>query len=163
LTQNRMQLARLSWNGQVFDRGSQAWSSHIADCRLRIADSKPGNIPSDVRTAHLANPQSAIRDPQSPLDWIVLNAAFNATGNLEMKNGEPVIIGNTTEGALLLWLRENHLDYQALRLEFAPFYQIHFSSERKRMTTVIRRGDQLVALVKGAPEWIMAQSTHYLD
>ena len=29
------------------------------------------------------------------------------------------------------------------------------------MTTVIRYGDRLVALVKGAPEWVLEHSTHY--
>jgi Ca2+-transporting ATPase len=29
------------------------------------------------------------------------------------------------------------------------------------MTTVIRYGDKLVALAKGAPEWVMEQSSHY--
>ncbi|HEY8504423.1 MAG TPA: cation-translocating P-type ATPase, partial [Gemmataceae bacterium] len=41
-------------------------------------------------------------------------------------------------------------------------YQIHFSSERKRMTTVIRYGGGLVALVKGAPELLMEQCRTYL-
>src|SRR5262249_154175 len=42
-----------------------------------------------------------------------------------------------------------------------PLYQAHFSSERKRMTTVMRCADQLVVLVKGAPEWVLAQCTQY--
>src|SRR5262249_19824375 len=48
------------------------------------------------------------------------------------------------------------------RLQFEPLYQIHFSSERKRMTTVIRSGDRLVTLAKGAPEWLLENSAHYL-
>src|SRR5262249_41035922 len=35
------------------------------------------------------------------------------------------------------------------------------SSERKRMTTVIRYGEQLVVLAKGSPEWLLANSTQY--
>src|SRR5262249_39280931 len=42
-----------------------------------------------------------------------------------------------------------------------PVYQIHFSSERKRMTTEVRHGDELVALVKGAPEWVLEKCRHY--
>src|SRR5262249_29181759 len=73
-----------------------------------------------------------------------------------------VPIGNTTEGALLLWLHAAGSDYRDMRLRFEPLYQIHFSSERKRMTSVIRLGDRLVALVKGAPEWVLGQCTEYL-
>ena len=41
-------------------------------------------------------------------------------------------------------------------------FQAHFSSERKRMTTVIRLGEQFLTLVKGAPEAVLHNSTHYL-
>ncbi|MGH7226246.1 MAG: HAD-IC family P-type ATPase, partial [Gemmataceae bacterium] len=99
--------------------------------------------------------------PRSPLDWIVLNAAINSTANLEEKQGKFVTVGNSTEGALLHWLHEAGLEYQKLRLQFEPLYQMHFSSERKRMTTVVRYGDKLVSLVKGAPEWVLEHSTHY--
>src|SRR5262249_28698131 len=79
----------------------------------------------------------------------------------EEKDGQLLPVGNSTEGALLLWLHEAGLLYQPLRLQFPELYQIHFSSERKRMTTVIRHAGGLVALVKGAPEWVLEQSTKY--
>ncbi len=65
---------------------------------------------------------------------------------LEEKEGKTVVIGNNTEGALLQWLRESGIEYGELRLQFQRLYQILFSSERKRMTTVIHYGDRLVAL-----------------
>ena len=43
---------------------------------------------------------------RQPLDWIALNAAVNSTANLEEKDGKLVTVGNSTEGALLQWLRE---------------------------------------------------------
>jgi Ca2+-transporting ATPase len=135
LTQNRMQVVRIFWDDHVHDRGTAEW------------------VPPDKE-------RTWPRDGQ-PLDWIVLNAAVNSTANLEEKQGKTVTIGNSTEGALLQWLQEAGLEYQKLRLQFGPLYQIHFSSERKRMTTVIQYGDRLVALAKGAPEWVLGQSTHY--
>jgi Ca2+-transporting ATPase len=136
LTQNKMQVVRLSWDGKVFDRGTPDWV-------------KP--------ETHLPWPRDG-----KPLDWIALNAAVNSTANLEEKEGGKLVpVGNSTEGALLHWLHENGLEYQQLRLQFGPLYQIHFSSERKRMTSVIPYGDRLVALVKGAPEWVLEHSTHY--
>ena len=135
LTQNKMQVVRLFWDGHIHDRSS------------------PQCIGPDRGRAWP-------RDGQ-PLDWIALNAALNSTANLEEKQGKLVTVGNSTEGALLHWLHESGLEYQKLRLQFAPLYQIHFSSERKRMTTVIRYGDKLMSLVKGAPEWILEHSTHY--
>src|SRR5262249_56601707 len=97
-----------------------------------------------------------------PADRLALNAAVNSTAALEEKQGKEIVVGNNTEGALLRWLREQGVEYGKLRSQFAPLYQIHFSSERKRMTTVIRSGDRLVTLAKGAPEWLLEHSTQYL-
>ncbi len=135
LTQNKMQVTRVAWDGQAFDRGSPDWALPEKDTPW----------PRDGK----------------PLDWIVLNAAVNSTANLEEKDGKLLPVGNSTEGALLLWLHEAGLEYQKLRLQFAPLYQIHFSSERKRMTSVVRYRDWLAVLVKGAPEWVLDQCTHY--
>ncbi len=133
LTQNKMQVVRVFWDGEIHDRGTPQW----------LAPALP--------------PVGGGR----PLDWIALNAAVNSTANLEEKQGKLVTVGNSTEGSLLHWLHETGLEYPKTRLQFAPLYQIHFSSERKRMTTVIHHGDKLVSLVKGAPEWVLEQSTHY--
>jgi Ca2+-transporting ATPase len=130
-----MQVVRLFWDGRALDRGTPDWVGPEKD---------------------LAWPRDG-----KPLDWVVLNAAVNSTANLEEKEGKVVPVGNSTEAALLQWLREGGLEYQALRLDFPPLYQIHFSSERKRMTTVVRYGGKLVVLAKGAPEWVLAHSTHY--
>jgi Ca2+-transporting ATPase len=135
LTQNRMQVDRLGWDGQTFDRGTPQWASP---------------------EPHLPWPRNG-----KPLDWIALNAAVNSTANLEDKEGKLVTVGNSTEGALLQWLHQSGLEYQKLRLQFEPLYQIHFSSDRKRMTTIIHYGQGLVALTKGAPEWVLEQSTQF--
>jgi Ca2+-transporting ATPase len=135
LTQNKMQVVRLFTDGHTIDRGTLDWTWPDAE--------RPW--PRDGR----------------PLDWIVLNAAVNSTANLESKQGKVVSVGNSTEGALLQWLREAGIDYQLLRKQFQPIYQIHFSSERKRMATVVPYGGRLVVLAKGAPEWVLGQCTHY--
>jgi Ca2+-transporting ATPase len=143
LTQNKMQVVRVFWDGQVHDRGS-------------LASFRAGSVSDGLLFANASGSE------RQPLDWMVLNAALNSTANLEEKQGKLVTVGNSTEGALLHWLHEAGLEYQKLRLQFAPLYQIHFSSERKRMTTVIQYGDKLVSLVKGAPEWLLEHSTHYV-
>jgi Ca2+-transporting ATPase len=136
LTQNRMQVVRSAWGGRVYDRDTAGW-----------------DLPAGFEAGGGGG---------TPLDWLVLNAAVNSTAHLEQKEGRALPVGNSTEGALLLLLHEAGMDYRQLRARFGPLYQVHFTSERKRMTTVIRRGGELVALVKGAPEWVLERSTHYL-
>jgi Ca2+-transporting ATPase len=96
-----------------------------------------------------------------PLGWITLNAALNSTANLEEKNGKLMTVGSSTEGALLQWLREGGIDHVRIRASHAPLYQAHFSSERKRMSTVIKQDGKLYSLMKGAPEVVMGFTTHY--
>jgi Ca2+-transporting ATPase len=136
LTQNKMTVVRLAWDGRTFGRGAADWP--------KLDAARPWPRDGD------------------PADWLALNAAVNSTAVLEEKQGRQIVVGNNTEGALLRWLREQGIEYVKLRLQFEPLYQIHFSSERKRMTTVIRSGDRLVTLAKGAPEWLLENSAHYL-
>jgi Ca2+-transporting ATPase len=106
--------------------------------------------------------------PQS-LEGLVLNAAVNSTAELENKDGKLIPVGSSTEAALLLWMREGAgfrkegFDYRALRSAHPLLYTLHFTSERKRMTSIVRDNGRLVALVKGAPEWVLEHSTHFAD
>ncbi len=135
LTQNKMQVDRVSWEGTIASRGEADWP--------KFAGITP------------------LRHPTKPVEWIALISALNSTANLDEKNGKTITIGNSTEGALLQWLREAGLEYGEARLEYEALYQIHFSSERKRMTTVVKNGHGLVALVKGAPEALIENCQRY--
>ncbi|HVK11627.1 MAG TPA: calcium-translocating P-type ATPase, PMCA-type [Gemmataceae bacterium] len=99
----------------------------------------------------------------TPADWVALNGTVNSTANLEQKEGKTVVIGNSTEGALLRWARESGVEYGERRSSHPLRYQMHFSSDRKRMTSVVRAGDRLVVLMKGAPEMILERCTHKLS
>ena len=63
------------------------------------------------------------------------------------------MLGNPTEGALLLWLLKRGVDYRDIRSRVRVISEIPFSTERKYMATFVqgRRGDN-VLYVKGAPE-----------
>ena len=90
--------------------------------------------------------------PQKPAEWITLNAAVNGTAHLEERDGRIIVIGNSTEGALLRWLRDRSLDYMQLRAETTVNRQYLFDGQRKRMSTVVRIEGRPYLLVKGAPE-----------
>ena len=94
--------------------------------------------------------------PKTPIEWIAYNAAVNSTAHLEEKEGKLVRIGNSTEGALLLWLKENKKDYAAIRANSTIKHKGLFSPERKTMSTTINHGSEEITLVKGAPEIIIA-------
>lgn len=84
--------------------------------------------------------------------------AVNSTAQLDMSDpAHPVALGNPTEGALLLWLNGQGLDYMALKESVNVIGELPFSTERKYMATLVRRADGSEWLyVKGAPEIVVS-------
>ena len=103
----------------------------------------------------LPSPLSSLPSPLSPLHD---NMAINSTARLDLRHAErPKVLGNPTEGALLLWLHAQGIDYQQLRDRVTVVDEIPFSTERKYMCTLARHADgRLMLYVKGAPEIVLA-------
>ncbi|MEW5846188.1 MAG: calcium-translocating P-type ATPase, PMCA-type [Bacteroidota bacterium] len=88
---------------------------------------------------------------------VKLSLAVNSTAHLDYSKEPPTVVGNPTDGALLLWLNELGLDYRLLRNSFKVDVQHPFSSEKKYMLTVGYSDDlgERLLLVKGAPEKVL--------
>ena len=83
--------------------------------------------------------------------------ACNSTAFLDDSDPARVTaLGNPTEGALLLWLRDRGVDYMQVRDDSEVLAQLPFSTMTKFMATVVdsATGERLL-LLKGAPEIIM--------
>lgn len=84
--------------------------------------------------------------------------AVNSTASLDLSDLEkPVALGNPTEGALLLWLRDQKTDYRKLRSEAEIIDELPFSTERKYMATLVRSSllpGKTILYIKGATDII---------
>ena len=79
--------------------------------------------------------------------------AANSTAQLDLAGPRPQVLGNPTEGALLLWLCERGADYQKLRENAVTIEELPFTTERKYMSTVVKSATgKTLMYVKGAPE-----------
>jgi len=80
--------------------------------------------------------------------------AVNSTAQLDFSKGaNPEVLGNPTEGALLLWLRDNGVDYRTIKAGVKVLEELPFSTERKYMATAVENSDgRRYLFVKGAPE-----------
>lgn len=92
---------------------------------------------------------------------IIANAmALNSTAYLDFsEENAPKVLGNPTEGALLLWLHSQGINYLSLREEAQVVEQIPFSTERKYMATLVKipmLENKLALFVKGAPEIVLS-------
>ena len=77
-------------------------------------------------------------------------------------NGETVI-GDTTEGALIVAAGKAGLWKEELEKKYPRIHEVPFTSERKRMTTVHKVGDgKAFAYVKGAPEVVLERCSHII-
>ncbi|MEI6292632.1 MAG: calcium-translocating P-type ATPase, PMCA-type [Methanomicrobiales archaeon] len=106
----------------------------------------------EIVDASAGDPALYENHPYTPSEWITLNAAVNGTAFLEERDGRIIVIGNSTEGALIRWLRLHSLDYMEIRSGTPVSRQYLFDGNRKRMSTVVNIGNTPYLLVKGAPE-----------
>ena len=102
----------------------------------------------------------ALFDSNINSDIIALGIAANSTAQLSENEDKTEVIGNPTEGALLLWLKGKGIDYRSIKDTCDTIFELPFDTERKYMATVVSTmfGKTLL-LAKGAPEIIMQMCT----
>ncbi|QLF50626.1 calcium-translocating P-type ATPase, PMCA-type [Capnocytophaga sp. oral taxon 902] len=97
-------------------------------------------------------------DEQLGEKLIAESMAVNSTAYLDFTDKEkPNVLGNPTEGALLLWLYGKGTNYLPIREGSEVLNQLTFSTERKYMATLVQSPalGKPVLYVKGAPEIVM--------
>ena len=92
----------------------------------------------------------------TPKDVLNEGIAVNSTASIDFSDkSKPQILGNPTEGALLIWMNKQGVDYRPIRESVKTVAEVPFSTERKYMATLVEsvalKGKK-VLYVKGAPE-----------
>lgn len=100
--------------------------------------------------------QNLMSVDDTPKDVLNEGLAVNSTASIDFSDkNKPQILGNPTEGALLLWLNKKGVDYRSVRESVKTVAEVPFSTERKYMATIVEsvalKGKK-VFYVKGAPE-----------
>lgn len=87
--------------------------------------------------------------------------AVNSTAQIDdTDESSPVVVGNPTEGALLLWIRGQGKDYRNIRGGARVVAELPFTTERKYMATVVDCSDGIRRMyIKGAPEIVLGLSS----
>lgn len=100
-------------------------------------------------------------DGNHSLDIIYEGIAVNSTAYLDFSDKTKIkVLGNPTEGALLLWMHANSVNYLTLREDAEIVEQLTFSTERKYMATIVYSPvcNKKTLYVKGAPEIVLNMS-----
>ncbi len=130
-----------------------------------ICSDKTGTLTQNKMVVHTAIFPCLDSEQAEMRSLIAASIANNSTANLEKRPLEtPQVIGNATEGALLLWLDHNKLDYMAVRADFQIQTRMPFSTQHKYMATIGKSTvDAGLSLhVKGAPEVVVNLCSHHL-
>lgn len=86
-------------------------------------------------------------------DVLYEGISVNSTAQLDRSHQKPQVLGNPTEGALLLWLESRGVDYAEMRAKADRMEELPFNTERKYMATVVKSSTgEKILYVKGAPE-----------
>lgn len=81
------------------------------------------------------------------------NCLINSTADIEHSDGEVKYLGSATECALLLYNKDK--DYRKIRSNADVTSQKPFTSDTKRMSSLVANGDSYLLLTKGAPEVLL--------
>jgi Ca2+-transporting ATPase len=101
-------------------------------------------------------------DEDALLFNLLRSAAACNDAELGQKDGRPMVVGDPTEGALLVAAAKGGITREAIESEMPRIAVLPFDSDRKRMTVVRDMDGQELAFVKGAPEVLLDRCTHIM-
>ena len=103
-------------------------------------------------------------EPSGELKQLLQAAALASDAHIiHHPQGHWAIKGDPTEGAMVVAAAKIGLDKDDLDVRFPRVNEIPFTSETKRMTTLHKSGQGVIACSKGAPEIILGSCTKQLS
>lgn len=141
LTQNQMTVAKVFAGDKLYDVSGRGYAPH----GQFTLDGKPVKVPDEQNLSLLL--QGAV---------LCNDAALQDKGD-----GTWCIVGDPTEGALVVAAAKGGYQQEELTRRFPRVQELPFDSNRKMMTTFHTDQDgQIIAFVKGAPDVLLARCTH---
>ncbi len=165
LTKNEMTVTKLFVGEKVFDVTGEGYdptgeiSENSPEARVLSAEFMSQEEQVSQKYSGLSSQQSA----GSPGLRELLTAAVLCNGaTLKEEDGTWRVIGDPTEGALLVAAAKAGLRMEELEPTHQFLGEVPFDPERKMMTIVRHSSDGPVAYVKGAPDVLLVKCTHRL-
>lgn len=157
LTKNEMTVTKLFAGDQVFEVTGEGYEP-VGEIREMLDVKRETSLSLKILspfTSHLSPLPSGLRH--------LLTASVLCNGStLKHEDGAWQVIGDPTEGALLVAAAKASLTVETLGSANRFLGEAPFDSERKMMTVVRRTSDGPVAYVKGAPDVLLRHCTHRL-
>jgi P-type Ca2+ transporter type 2C len=154
LTKNEMTVTRLFVGDAVFHVTGEGYEP-IGEIREGLGVRGEGL--SDAISS-----EPVVSLPSAGLGELLSAAVLCNGATMKQDNGTWQVIGDPTEGALLVVAAKAGLRIEQLETTHRFLGEVPFDPERKMMTIVRRTSDGPVAYVKGAPDVLLGRCTHRL-
>ncbi|MBM4125897.1 MAG: cation-translocating P-type ATPase [Nitrospira sp.] len=164
LTKNEMTVTQLFAGDRVFEVTGEGYEPVGEIRETHSKEDRQASSVNRVRDSFLDSALSPQSSALPPALRELLRAGVLCNGaTLKQENGAWQVIGDPTEGALLVAAAKAELTKEELDRS-APFQgEIPFDAERKMMTVIRRTDGGTMAYSKGAPDVLLRRCTHRLD
>ncbi|MHA1919879.1 MAG: cation-translocating P-type ATPase [Promethearchaeota archaeon] len=142
LTQNQMTVQKIFIDNKVLDVSGVGYRNNGEI----LYNKEKYNVESDNNLKNLI------------LNGIINNNAEFREETISLKKGTTQIVrvlGMPTEGALLKLGQKAGYDYSKVRSTYDIIKELSFTSERKIMSKIVKKGEEYLCFSKGAPERIL--------
>jgi len=147
LTKNEMTVTRVVIDGRVFEVTGEGYEP-VGQVKAKV------KVQEDGASSGLSEPQPQ-PESQPGLRKLLTAAVLCNGATLQQENGTWQIIGDPTEGALLVAAAKAGLTKTELERRAPLEREVPFDAERKMMTIVRRTEQGRVAYCKGAPDVLL--------
>lgn len=104
-----------------------------------------------------------IESRESDVDQVLKISVLCNNSNIEQSNGKWRLVGDPTEGALLVAAQKAEI-LETIRNSYTAVMEYPFDSDRKRMTTVNQsESEGQISAMKGAPEAVLERSVYIAE
>ncbi|MED1015028.1 calcium-translocating P-type ATPase, SERCA-type [Bacillus atrophaeus] len=115
----------------------------------------------EPKGAFALNGKETSADHHKPLQQMLLYGALCNTSIIEKKDGEYILDGDPTEGALLTAARKAGFSNDFVQCHYRVIEEFPFDSDRKMMTVIVEdRDKKQYVITKGAPDVLMQRSAN---
>lgn len=148
LTKNEMTVTRLFMDGQVFEVTGEGYQPD--------GDIKP--VEAVAAWAGERHGSGSTEPPPGIRELLTASALCNGA-TLQQEDGTWRVLGDPTEGALLVAAAKMNLWKDELESRCRFIGEVPFDPQRKMMTVVRQAGSEVTAYVKGAPDVLLSRCT----